>query len=70
MYPDTDVYPKEGRPRGPDDQHRRQPLVSALVDGGHDYEELRGAELLGRVETVRDVPRSGDPDASLEEGLN
>jgi hypothetical protein len=38
-----------------------------MVDAGHDFGELRGAELIGRVEPVGDVPRTASPDANLEE---
>src|SRR5262249_41066360 len=36
----------------------RDPRVSVAVDAGDDYFELRGVELLGRVEVVGDVPRA------------
>ena len=39
----------------------RDPRVSVAVDGGQDYFELRGVELLGRVEVVGDVPRGDEP---------
>ena len=45
---------------------QRNPNVSALVDAGHDYGELRGVELLGTVTVVGDVPRTGDGDPDLE----
>jgi len=45
----------------------RDPRVAVLVDGGHDYAELRGAELRGRVEVVGEVPRVGQPNQELEE---
>jgi hypothetical protein len=45
----------------------RDPRVSIMVDGGHDFGELRGAELIGQVEQVGDVPRSSGSDAQLEE---
>jgi hypothetical protein len=41
------------------------PRISVLVDAGHDYAELRGAELLGRAVVVGDVPRTGGPDPEL-----
>lgn len=49
----------------------RDPRVSVAVDGGRDYAELRGVELLGRVGVVGDVPRAADahPDTSLPERL-
>ena len=43
----------------------RDPRVAVLVDTGHDYNELRGAELRGRVEVVGEVPRTGRPDPEL-----
>jgi len=36
----------------------RDPRVSVAIDAGHGYFELRGVELLGRVEVVGDVPRT------------
>jgi hypothetical protein len=39
----------------------RDPRVSIAVDGGVAYGELRGAELLGRVAVVGDVPRAAEP---------
>ena len=44
----------------------RNPSVSALVDAGHDYGELQGVELLGKVAVVGDVPRTGHHDPDLE----
>ena len=35
----------------------RDPRVAIIVDAGHDYGELRGVELRGRVVPVGDVPR-------------
>jgi hypothetical protein len=40
-------------------QLKRDPRVSVLVDGGHDYGELRGVELRGDVEFVGEAPRTG-----------
>ena len=45
----------------------RNPQVSIIVDGGHDFGELRGAELIGKVKQVGEAPRTSIPDASLEE---
>lgn len=45
---------------------QRDPRVSALVDGGHDYMELHGLELIGRVEQVGEAPRTSEPDPELE----
>ena len=39
----------------------RDPRVSVAVDAGVGYGELRGVELLGRVEVVGDVPRGETP---------
>lgn len=49
----------------------RDPRVSVLVDDGEDYFELRGVELLGRVERVGSSPRVAEPDPDVEvpEGL-
>jgi len=40
----------------------RDPRVSIMVDAGHDFMELRGVELQGRVEVVGEVPRTGEQD--------
>jgi hypothetical protein len=45
----------------------RDPRVAALVDTGHDYGELRGVELRGRVTVVGEAPRTGEPLAELDE---
>jgi hypothetical protein len=45
----------------------RNPQVSVMVDAGHDFGELRGAELIGQVEQVGEAPRTSTPDTSLEE---
>ena len=42
------------------------PRIAAVVDAGHDYAELRGVELRGKVEIVGEVPRTGQPVAELE----
>jgi hypothetical protein len=44
----------------------RDPRASIVVDGGFDYAELRGAELIGILTQVGDVPRSDLPDPRLE----
>jgi Pyridoxamine 5'-phosphate oxidase len=44
----------------------RDARVSVLVDAGEDYMELRGVELIGRVEPVGDVPRSAAPEPAVE----
>jgi hypothetical protein len=43
----------------------RDPRVSVAVDAGVDYFELRGVELIGKVEVVGDVPRLDTPDPEL-----
>ncbi len=45
---------------------QRDPRVAVLVDAGEEYTELRGAELLGSVEIVGEVPRTGLPEPRLE----
>jgi hypothetical protein len=45
----------------------RNSKVSIIVDAGHDFGELRGAELIGQMEQVGDVPRSSGPDPQLGE---
>jgi hypothetical protein len=44
---------------------RSNPAVSVIVDAGHGYLELHGVELLGQVEVVGEVPRTGEPNAEL-----
>jgi hypothetical protein len=44
----------------------RDPRIAVVVDAGHDYIELRGVELRGRVEVVGEVPRTGEPEPRLE----
>jgi nitroimidazol reductase NimA-like FMN-containing flavoprotein (pyridoxamine 5'-phosphate oxidase superfamily) len=44
----------------------RDPRIAVVVDAGHDYGELRGVELRGRVEVVGEVPRTGEPNPELE----
>jgi hypothetical protein len=46
---------------------QRDPRVAVLVDAGEEYTELRGAELLGPVEIVGEVPRTGLPEPLLDE---
>jgi hypothetical protein len=43
----------------------RSSRVSVIVDAGHDFGELRGAELLGSLEQVGEVPRTEAPDPEL-----
>ncbi|WP_214406125.1 pyridoxamine 5'-phosphate oxidase family protein [Pseudonocardia lacus] len=42
------------------------PRVAAVVDAGHDYDELRGVELRGKVEVIGEVPRTGEPVPELD----
>ena len=44
----------------------RDPRVSVIVDGGTDYMELCGAELIGSVERVGEAPRIGEANKTLE----
>ncbi|MBD0322770.1 MAG: hypothetical protein ICV72_05195 [Aldersonia sp.] len=41
--------------------------MSIVVDAGEQFQELRGVELLGRVEPVGDIPRGTDPNDELTE---
>jgi Pyridoxamine 5'-phosphate oxidase len=43
----------------------RDPRVAVVVDTGHHYFELRGAEIRGTVAPVGEVPRTGEPDERL-----
>lgn len=43
----------------------RDPRASVVIDAGIKYGELRGVELLGRLEPVGDAPRSTTPDPAL-----
>ena len=45
---------------------RERPSVSVVVDAGTDYTELRGAELIGDVEVIGEIPRTGHEDPQLE----
>jgi len=45
---------------------QRDPRVSAVVDAGDGYMELRGVELHGRAAPVGEAPRTGEPVAELE----
>jgi hypothetical protein len=44
----------------------RDPQVAVLVDAGETYDQLRGAELRGKVEIIGEVPRTGEPNAELD----
>jgi len=45
----------------------RDPRVAVVIDGGHDYGELRGVEIIGRAEVVGEVPRTGLENPVLDE---
>ncbi|MDN3248105.1 pyridoxamine 5'-phosphate oxidase family protein [Streptomyces mutabilis] len=45
---------------------RRDPRVAIVVDTGEEYDELRGAELSGRVTFVGEAPRTGGLCAELD----
>ncbi len=45
---------------------RRDPRLAVIVDDGHDYGELRGAELSGEAVFVGEAPRSGAPCPELD----
>lgn len=45
---------------------QRHPRVAVLVDAGHEYAELRGAELIGDAEPIGEAPRTGKPEPLLE----
>jgi hypothetical protein len=42
-------------------QLRRDPRLAVVVDDGHEYGELRGAELSGTGVFVGEAPRTGEP---------
>ena len=41
------------------------PRISAVVDSGEGFAELRGVELTGRVQVMADVPRTSAPVAEV-----
>jgi hypothetical protein len=43
----------------------RNANVSVVIDGGHDFAELHGVELIGEARPVGDVPRTDAPDDAL-----
>ncbi|MCZ9349449.1 pyridoxamine 5'-phosphate oxidase family protein [Streptomyces mutabilis] len=45
---------------------RRDPRVAVVVDTGEEYDELRGAELSGRVTFMGEAPRTGELCAELD----
>jgi hypothetical protein len=44
---------------------QRDPRVAVVIDGGQQFHELHGIEILGAVEVVGDVPRSAEPHPEL-----
>ena len=44
----------------------RDPRIAIVVDGGHEYNELVGVEIKGRVEVIGEVPRTGEPNPELK----
>lgn len=44
----------------------RDPRVSIILDGGHDFLELHGVEIKGRVEVIGEVPRTGEQNDELK----
>lgn len=46
---------------------QRNPRISAVIDSGVEYLELRGVEIMGEVEVVGEVPRTGAPNPELAE---
>ncbi|TJZ58648.1 pyridoxamine 5'-phosphate oxidase family protein [Streptomyces piniterrae] len=47
-------------------QLRRDPRIAVVVDDGHEYGELRGAELAGRAVFVGEAPRTGEACPELD----
>jgi len=45
----------------------RNPNVSIVVDAGHGFGELRGAELIGRLDPVGEAPRTTEANPELVE---
>jgi hypothetical protein len=43
----------------------KDPRISAVVDDGVEYLELRGVEIMGTAEVVGEVPRTGEPNPEL-----
>ena len=44
---------------------QRDPRIGVVVDSGVEYLELRGVEIIGTVEVVGEVPRTGEPNDAL-----
>ncbi|WP_260637266.1 pyridoxamine 5'-phosphate oxidase family protein [Streptomyces angustmyceticus] len=47
-------------------QLRKDPRIAVVVDDGHEYGELRGAELTGRADFIGEAPRTGEPCPGLD----
>jgi hypothetical protein len=45
---------------------RADPRIAVVVDAGHDFTELRGAEIIGDAAVVGESPRTGTPDTRLD----
>lgn len=45
----------------------RNPNVALVVDGGDGFFELRGVEILGKVEAVGEAPRTNEPNELVAE---
>lgn len=43
------------------------PRIAVVVDDGHEYSDLRGVEITGRVVPVGEIPRTGEPHPELAE---
>jgi PPOX class probable F420-dependent enzyme len=44
---------------------QRDPRIAVVIDGGEEFHELHGVEVIGSVEVVGDVPRSAEADPDL-----
>lgn len=44
----------------------RAPRIAVVVDTGHDYQELRGVEIVGEAQVVGEAPRQGLPVPELD----
>jgi len=52
----------------------RSPKVAIVIDGGHDFMELHGVEIIGTAEVIGDAPRTelapeGDPARPAEDAF-
>ncbi len=46
---------------------QRDPRVSALIDSGAGYQDLKGVEIRGIAEGIGEAPRTGEPVPALEQ---